>query len=425
MGVATLGGRSHWLALAFGLSSFALTSCGKVSSAGSSGSTAGATAHGGSAGQLSTDGQAGGFGPARSNGGSAGAGGDIVVNSTDEPPTDTRPPRPPWTPGFPLGAPGWKSSTTLICDPSYGHFSGFGVWADERGVFSLVAHTCPPDGEGSTNGDCTKSGLSLQLNAGTGWQSVFQSGPDTSGFDFTVNQLTGFPNGPILDLGNLQNQAGLWSIDHGVARSPGADVSVPDRVFVVDATTAYSVAGPSVYQYAGGAWSKLADVPADVVSIWADAARIVVAGTDSAVYQSPTSSVAFVTVPEAPLGYHGNLWGLGKDDIWTSYGATQMAHYDGSTWTLVDVSGIGQVGQLWGIDNVLFLGSKDGLGRISDGQLDVLLPPGSSNGGVQMTGLWGRSPADVFIALNDENDEQYACGGDFMIWFDGSAFHQF
>lgn len=260
-----------------------------------------------------------------------------MIRTTGQPPNDTRPPRPPWVPGLPLGSPGWKSSTTPICDPSAGHFSAFGVWADQRGVFSMVAHTCPPDGEGSTNGDCTKSGLSLQFNAGSAWQSVFLSGPDLSGFDFSVDQLTGFPGGPILDIGKLQGQAGLFSIDQGVATAPGPNVTVPNRVFVVDATTAYGVLGTGVYRYASGAWLKLADVPAEVVSIWADADRIVVAGQDSAFYQSPTASVAFVTVPDAPLGYHGSLWGLGSSDIWTGYGARQLAHFDGNEWTLTDV----------------------------------------------------------------------------------------
>jgi hypothetical protein len=44
---------------------------------------------------------------------------------------------------------------------------------------------------------------------------------------------------------------------------------------------------------------------------------------------------------------------------------------------------------------------------------------------LRSTGLWGLSPTEVFVAFNDSGYEQYACGGDFMIWFDGSQFHQF
>jgi hypothetical protein len=82
---------------------------------------------------------------------------------------------------------------------------------------------------------------------------------------------------------------------------------------------------------------------------------------------------------------------------------------------------------MWGTDDVLFFAGRDGgLGRISNGRLDVLLAPGQTASGLQITGLWGRSATEVFVALNDEPGyRDYACGGDFMIWFDGSQFHQF
>ncbi|HEY4159003.1 MAG TPA: hypothetical protein VGM29_12930, partial [Polyangiaceae bacterium] len=337
-------------------------------------------------------------------------------------PIDTRPVRPPWMPGFPLASPGWQSSSTPLCDTSAGTYSGLGVWADQRGVFALAAHSCALDSEGFVT-DCGQSGLSLQFNPGTGWQNAFSVWPDSDGRGFAVSQLTGFPGGSVLAVDALiQGQAGIFAIDQGTATAQATGADAPSQVFVVDATTAYGVSGTHVLRYEAGTWVKFADVPSEMYSVWADTNRVVVAGTQ--VYQSPTAAAGFTQVPNAPVGSYWGVWGFGSNEIWISAG-DQLAEYDGNQWNLVDASSLGATGAMWGMNGVLFFSAGGGLGRISSGQLDVSIPA-TGAGYLTVTGVWGRSLTEVFVSMNDEHGQHtYACGGDFMVWFDGAQFHQF
>ena len=39
--------------------------------------------------------------------------------------------------------------------------------------------------------------------------------------------------------------------------------------------------------------------------------------------------------------------------------------------------------------------------------------------------MWGNSATEVFLAVNDNNFKGYTCGSLFLVWFDGTTFHQF
>ena len=39
--------------------------------------------------------------------------------------------------------------------------------------------------------------------------------------------------------------------------------------------------------------------------------------------------------------------------------------------------------------------------------------------------LWGKSKDEVFLAISDQEFAPYACSEAFMVWFDGTKFHQF
>jgi hypothetical protein len=54
--------------------------------------------------------------------------------------------------------------------------------------------------------------------------------------------------------------------------------------------------------------------------------------------------------------------------------------------------------------------------------VEVLL---TLSGNRQVQDLCGRSPSEVFVTVVDWDFDQYACGGEFVLWFDGSQWHQF
>ena len=161
--------------------------------------------------------------------GDQGSGGLIEVPSSGKVPVDARPAAPPWQPDFPLGKPGWKSSTTPLCPTSKGRLTSLGVWADQRGVFALTSHACTRDRDSFVE-DCGQTGLALELNQGKGWSVVFSTAEDVSGYDIASAQLSGFPGGPLLDLGALRGKWGLFAITADVAK----EQPIVGRVYVVD-----------------------------------------------------------------------------------------------------------------------------------------------------------------------------------------------
>src|SRR5690348_15429738 len=72
-------------------------------------------------------------------------------------PVDPRPSPPSaWSPpGITLGSSGWKQSTTPLCEKFSGWENGYGVWADQRGVFALFSASCQLLDPGSGVPPCT------------------------------------------------------------------------------------------------------------------------------------------------------------------------------------------------------------------------------------------------------------------------------
>lgn len=362
-------------------------------------------------------------GGAAEDAGDPGRGGLIEVPSSGTGPVDTRPEAPPWQPDFPLGEPGWKSGTAPLCPTNTGRLTSHGVWADQRGVFALTSHACTR-GLDAFVGDCKQTGLALELNEGKGWSVVFSTGEDVSGNDIASAQLSGFPGGALLDLGALRGQWGLFSIADGVAK----EQPFSGRVYVVDETTAYGVSDTHVYKFDGSTWEKFAALPAAVAAVWADGSRVVVAGSDDAIFQSRADRADFSALPNAPPGTHSIVWGFAQKDVWLSSGS-QLTHYDGTSWDVMDTADLFSAGALteaWGAQDVLFVRSQRALARIADGQAQSLIPESATAGGLSLTGLFGRSTQEVFVSLENERDYgAYQCSGDFMLWFDGTAFHRF
>jgi len=410
------------------LSALALIGCGGQSS-NNSGAASGAGTGGsqaGASGNSSGGAAEGGFtegGAAPADAGDSNTGGLIEVPSKGGVPSDSRPEAPAWQPDFPLGEPGWKSSKTPLCPTSAGRLTALGVWADQRGVFALTSHACSRDRESFIE-DCKQSGLALELNEGKGWSVVFSTGEDVSGNDIASAQLSGFPGGALLDFGALRGKWGLFSIAEGVAK----EQPFSGRVYVVDATTAYGVSDTHVYKFDGSSWGIFAELPAAVAAVWADDSRVIVAGSDDAVYQSAAREADFSALPNAPLGTHSVVWGFAERDLWLS-SDNQLSHFDGASWDIVDTAdlfGQGALTEAWGTSDVLYVRSQRALARITHGQAESLIPESATAGGLSLSGLFGRSNTEVFVSLENERDYgAYQCSGDFMLWFDGTTFHRF
>ena len=364
----------------------------------------------------------------RSSGGGSNASGGSSVSLI---PPDTRPTAPAWQPAIPLGSNGWLHSTTDYCDTHQGAANGRSVWADARGVYASLATECTPGGDVVF---CTGAeGWGLQFNDGTGWSWQYEA---TLG---VAPALAGFPNGPLIILAfgaaGANSQSSVSFFDSGALKSQtdlgkgGADslvsavgVGLSHAYFTVN-TYADPNGETLVVEYLDGTWSTIAALPFLGLRLWADASTVVVVGPNQAIYQQNGRGSQFTLLPNIPAGNYSAVWGFASNDIWAGNGAGQLVHYDGSKWQIVTTGSSNGITALWGAaDGVLYFSTVSELGRVSDMTAEMLIP---STAHLRIWSLWGLSSQQVFLAVDDLSFASYKCGGNFLVWFDGSVFHQF
>jgi hypothetical protein len=342
------------------------------------------------------------------------AGGDAGAATEDAPPEQ---PAPLWNPPFPLGSPGWRSSSVPYCTKNEGIFQAYDVWADFRGVFALIAADC----NGLASVACGREGTNLQFNDGTGWRTVYRSAAKDR-----LN-LTGFDGGPVV-LSNGSCSVQEIDIADGGATCLAIFASYAGTVFVVDSNDAYAWSGQKIEHFDGAQWTPFAQVQSNIVALWADSHIAVGVGAGQAIYFKADGSTSFAAMPNVPAGDYGSVWAFSASDIWAGNTAGQLVHYDGSQWTTIPTGSMDTTGQgiaeLWGASGTLYFITPTEFGRYTGSSAQLLLThtPGAR---ISIDGMWGTSPTDVFLAVTDSQYRGYACEGAFLVYFDGSQFHEF
>jgi hypothetical protein len=340
-----------------------------------------------------------------------------------------------WTSSVPIGVPGWQGTQTPLCDVHQGLGFGdtAGVWADARGVFVLgttdcvyvdrVLAGCPNDGEGHMT-------AVLEQNDGSGWRLLWE---DTY---LPYVELAGIPDGPLLYTGP---GCGLIQID------PASGVEtcwlelegepwIPQPTFVVSPAVAYQADNRFAtetgrfLQYRAGTWTlAIAQQPEAINAIWGSESLAFLAGDYQLYTWSSAAPAALQPMPNAPSARYTAAWGFADNDVWFGNSAGQLVHYDGTGFAVLQVSAPerrGIVG-LWGQGDQLYFRTQTEFGRVVGGRAQTLLTaPRDENATV--SGMWGTSPHDVFLAIEGALDSSMSpCRHNSMFWFDGQTFHQF
>jgi hypothetical protein len=213
---------------------------------------------------------------------------------------------------------------------------------------------------------------------------------------------------------------GISMISMDGSKECGPEVTQPMLdVYGVSADLAYAVFGNQVLKYDAGTWSEFATLSETVYAVWADAETIVAVGPRQSAFLK-AGAADFTALENVPAGDYSAVWGTSATDLWLANRA-QLVHYDGSDWetfTTPEAPGDG----IWGDgERVYYRGG--GLGRL-DQTAETLIAASDVPYG-RVRGLWGRSATEVFVAVRDPDFDQYACGGAFILWFDGTEFHRF
>jgi hypothetical protein len=314
----------------------------------------------------------------------------------------------------------WRESSQPFCSDSTPWVGLLKVWSDARGVFVLG----------------TLGGLpTISANTGSGWNTTYTwpwpSLPSDQLFGAPGVGLKGFVNGPLI----VYNARGdvfscpIEFIDGGVASCSGAQ-SARD-VAVVNSNLAYAVYQDRVLRFDGNFWTQLGGpltggpgLTFFQQSVWADASTIV-AVADGGVWVIPSGGdpVLQKGLPEVSFGA---VWGFGASDIWIGNVEGQLYHYDGVAWSLkASIPGdCGGIYKLWGSEGSLFVLTRNLFGRWDGSGITTLssLPcDAAARFEDAFEDLWGNSPSEVFVVLENRTPGIAGCGPVQVQWFNGSV----
>ena len=348
------------------------------------------------------------------------AGLDAVVGedgAPDVPDDATAPPRPPWHPPFDLSDDvGWHTSHETFCNALPGP-STAAVFADSRGVFVFTAVK-----NNELAGDTGPSGYHLYLNDGTGWKPRLSQVGDLSQVAVVPTRLSAIPGGTLFMV--LQEVAAWVSPDgqdYDVVQGDARDTSATGQL-------GYTLFADHVAVHDGAQWTDALPLPAELKNpqrMFALDNFFVVAGLNQRV---AIFDQAFELQDAVPAGDYVAAWAFARDDIWLGNYVGQLVHFDGKQWSTIAMAKEGEaIGGLWGDGSgrlYFYTASSFGYFEGSTVQYIATWPPNGSS--VQFGGIWGdRATGEVYLSVIDYEFSSYACGGSFMVWFDGLALHQF
>ncbi len=137
------------------------------------------------------------------------------------------------------------------------------------------------------------------------------------------------------------------------------------------------------------------------------------------------------------------MWGFSHDDVWASTIGGSLIHFDGVSWEAIEWPDLRDLSDpcgdhvqiirgMWGEDGILYLHTElmffmwDGTSFTVLGYWPGVLDGSECAGRINIQSIWGNSPVEVFLAVNDLDNASRACGREeYVLWWDGTAFHWF
>jgi hypothetical protein len=264
------------------------------------------------------------------------------------------------------------------------------------------------------------------LNDGTSWKRLFisslSSAPilDLVGvFSTGTAVFRGVSNDLVFVDGATSSR--VLSFGSGAGASVAFQVAESDVVYLSVPTQTDDLSPPSnLYAVTPRTSTNLGFVSESVSGIWADAKRAVfVAGNDPVILEYSVETKSFHAIPDVPDEYW-LVWGLGEHELWLSQWPTTLVHFSGDSWESFETALADPIEQIWGAEDTLYFRTLTEFGRITPEGTEIIV---SKADNLVIHSMWGRASNEVFLNIEDASLNQYKCGGTFIAWFDGEAFH--
>jgi hypothetical protein len=183
----------------------------------------------------------------------------------------------------------------------------------------------------------------------------------------------------------------------------------------------------AVRRYDGTDWADVTTLEeGGAATIAASDDFVVVAGGDALVWAGQAGG-SFSQMSGVPAGGYAAAWTRGADDITLGDGAGHLAHYDGQRWTVLDTGTVDPILRVWQApEGTAYFITQSQFGRAKNGQVELLYSHAPlAYPDHTFVDLFGNSENEVFLTVNASQFAAEECGMTFVVWFDGSEFHQF
>jgi hypothetical protein len=200
----------------------------------------------------------------------------------------------------------------------------------------------------------------------------------------------------------------VWVLDGGstVYRYDGAEWSTMETpstgglgcIFALSPSDVWLCAGSEVLHYDGAAFAAL-DVTTPtgldgLTGVWASSPSDVFAVGDDAIVAHYDGSAWTRTLIDS--NFNSSIWGASPTDVYM-LGTFDLVHFDGSTWSPIELDGGAGDGQVWGTgaDDVWVMTDSSQLGHF-DGAAWETVETEDFVG--DLAAVWGPAPDDLWAA---------------------------
>lgn len=312
-----------------------------------------------------------------------------------------------------LGDPGWKNSTEPFCSTAYAGLRGGSgeLDVDAQGIYTRHGLNCDPATLDAHCGYTTE----VLRNQGDGWEVFYGPDDENALYDMNVNLDSKLLVRSEDCAARLVSADGLGECELAENSTDLASFG-PDRVF--------ALIQDKLWQRQDAVWTERAQLPLAGERLFVGADFVLVNAPYSLFFLKEGEREVVTLPPPPAASSYAALWAFADDDVWLGEKGA-LFHFDGSSWTILELGNVGPVRQILGIEEQLYFATDNVFGRL-EGKKPVVLfgnDPADTTALLHFhAGFAGISRDQIFFVGARSEGE---CEGFNVYHFDGEQLHAF